>query len=191
MCLNTIVGLCGSLRRASYNMMLLRAAQAAAPVGTTIEIASIRDVPLYDGDVDAAEGPPAAVRELKDRVAACDGVLIVTPEYNHSIPGVLKNTVDWLSRPPADIPRIFRGRPVAIAGATPGQGGTALAQDAWLPVVRTLGMLPWFEGRLLVSGAAKVFDTSGALVDAATREKLEKFVLGFCAFVDRQKGSRT
>ena len=188
--MNTIVGLCGSLRRASYNMMLLREAQAAAPAGTTIEIASIREVPLYDGDLDGADGPPAAVRELKDRVAASDGVLIITPEYNHSIPGVLKNTIDWLSRPPADIARIFRGRPVAIAGATTGQGGTALAQDAWLPVVRTLGMLPWFEGRLLVSGAAKVFDSSGALVDAPTREKIEKFVRGFCAFVERQKGSR-
>ena len=171
--------------------MLLRAAQAAAAAGTTIEIASIRDVPLYDGDLDGPDGPPAAVRELKDRVAASDGVLIITPEYNHSIPGVLKNTIDWLSRPPADIARVFRGRPVAIAGATPGQGGTALAQDAWLPVIRTLGMLPWFEGRLLVSGAAKVFDTSGALVDAATREKVEKFVAGFSAFVDRQKGIRT
>ena len=103
------------------------------------------------------------------------------------MPGVLKNAIDWLSRPPADIPRVFRGRPVAIMGATPGQGGTLLSQAAWLPVVRTLGMRPWFEGRVNVSGAGKVFDTDGRLADEGIRDRIRTFVEGFTGFVDSQR----
>jgi NAD(P)H-dependent FMN reductase len=179
----TIVGISGSLRQGSYNSMLLRAAAAAAPAGAAIDIASIRGIPLYDGDDEAASGVPPAVDALKARIVAGDGLLIVTPEYNNSIPGVVKNAIDWLSRPPADIGRVFRGRPVAIMGATPGLGGTNLSQAAWLPVIRTLGMLPWFEGRLGVSSAAKVFDASGAIVDEKIAERLTAFVHGFAAFV--------
>ena len=183
----TIVGLCGSLRRGSFNLLLLRGAADATPPGTSIEIASIREIPLYDGDVEAERGIPPPVQQLKDRIAAAAGVLIVTPEYNNSIPGVLKNAIDWLSRPSADIPRVFRGRPVALMGATPGPGGTALSQAAWLPVIRTLGMRPWFEGRVMISGAAKVFDGEGHVTDAATRERIQSFVLGFSAFADAQR----
>jgi chromate reductase len=182
----TIIGLCGSLRRASFNLMLLHAAVEAAPPGTSIEIESIRDIPLYDGDVEAEQGIPPAVQRLKDRIAGADGVLIVTPEYNNSIPGVLKNTIDWLSRPASDIGRVFRGRAVALMGATPGPGGTALSQAAWLPVLRTLGMR-LFEGRVLISGASKVFDGSGRVVDAATHERIRAFVEGFAAFVAAQR----
>jgi chromate reductase, NAD(P)H dehydrogenase (quinone) len=167
--------------------MLLRAAVAAVPAGSTIEIESIRDIPLYDGDVEAEQGIPQAVQQLKARIVAADGLLIVTPEYNNSMPGVLKNAIDWLSRPSADIPRVFRGRPVAIMGATPGQGGTLLSQAAWLPVVRTLGMRPWFEGRVNVSGAGKVFDTDGRVADEAIRDRIRTFVEGFTAFVDSQR----
>jgi NAD(P)H-dependent FMN reductase len=167
--------------------MLLRAAADAAPAGTSIEIESIREIPLYDGDVEAEHGLPPAVRRLKDRIAAADGVLIVTPEYNNSVPGVLKNAIDWLSRPGADIARVFRGRPVAVIGATPGPGGTALSQAAWLPVLRTLGMRPWFEGRVLISGAGKVFDAEGRVTDAATRDRIRAFVEGFAAFVESQR----
>jgi chromate reductase, NAD(P)H dehydrogenase (quinone) len=170
--------------------MLLRAAVEAAPTGSSIQIESIRDIPLYDGDVEAEQGIPPAVRQLKARIAAADGLLIVTPEYNNSMPGVLKNAIDWLSRPPVDIPRVFRGRPVAIMGATPGQGGTLLSQAAWLPVVRTLGMRPWFEGRVGVSGAGKVFDTDGRVVDEATRDRIRTFVEGFAAFADSQRSIR-
>ena len=182
-----IIGLCGSLRRGSFNLMLLRAAVEAAPAGTAIEIAPIREIPLYDGDVEAESGVPAAVQSLKDRISAADGLLIVTPEYNNSMPGVLKNAIDWLSRPPADVPRVFRGRPVAIVGATPGLGATSLSQAAWLPVLRTLGTRPWFEGRLGIPGAAKVFDSEGRLTDASTRDRIRAFVEGFAAFVETQR----
>jgi chromate reductase, NAD(P)H dehydrogenase (quinone) len=184
----TLVGLCGSLRRASFNLMLLRAAADLLPAGTTLDIASIRDIPLYDGDLEAEQGVPAAVEQLKDRIAAADGLLIATPEYNNSVPGVLKNAVDWLSRPPADIPRVFRGRPVAIMGASPGPRGTALAQTAWLPVVRILGLRPWFDGRLLVAGAKPLFDQEGRLTDEATRTQVRTFMEGFAAFVEYERG---
>jgi NAD(P)H-dependent FMN reductase len=184
----TIVGVCGSLRRGSFNLMLLRAAVEAAPAGTSIEAESIREIPLYDGDVEVERGVPAVVQRLKDRIAGADGLLIVTPEYNNSMPGVLKNAIDWLSRPSADIPRVFRGRPVAIMGATPGSGGTALSQAAWLPVLRTLGMRPWFEGRVLISGAGKAFDGDGRVADAATRDRIRTFIEGFAAFVGAQRG---
>jgi chromate reductase, NAD(P)H dehydrogenase (quinone) len=183
----TILGIAGSLRHGSFNAALLRAAAAAAPAGTVVEIASMRDIPLYDGDREADDGIPVPVRELKDRLAAADGLLISTPEYNNSLPGVLKNTIDWLSRPASDIPRVFGHRPVALMGATPGPGGTALAQAAWLPVLRTLGTAPWFEGRMLVSGASKVFDKDGALIDDAIRERLTAFVAGFAAFAAERK----
>ena len=120
-------------------------------------------------------------------MSASDGVLIASPEYNNAMPGVLKNAIDWLSRPGADIPRVFRGRPVAVMGATPGPGGTLLAQAAWLPVIRTLGMRPWFEGRLQMSGAGKVFDSEGRVVDEAVRSRIRTFVEGFAAFVEAER----
>jgi len=177
-----IIGLAGSLRRASFNGMLLRAAADAAPEGSIVEIASLRGIPLYDADVEA-DGIPAPVRELKERIAAADGLLLVTPEYNNSLPGVMKNAVDWLSRPSVDIPRIFGGRRVAIMGATLGGGGTSLAQAAWLPVLRTLGTAPWFGGRLMIANAAKVFDADGTLTDDVIRQRLVSFMKGFAAYV--------
>jgi NAD(P)H-dependent FMN reductase len=178
-----LIGISGSLRRASYNTSLLRAAAALAPAGVAVEIATLRDIPLYDGDVEAATGIPAAVTALKDRIAAADGLLLVTPEYNNSIPGVFKNAIDWLSRPPADIKRVFGGKPVALIGATPGGFGTLLSQSAWLPVLRTLGTRPWFGARLQVSRADKVFNAAGDLTDAAVEGQLRQFMDGFAGFV--------
>jgi chromate reductase, NAD(P)H dehydrogenase (quinone) len=183
----TIVGLSGSLRRASFNAMLLRAASQVAPTGATVEIGSIRGIPLYDGDVEAAEGIPDTVQELKGKIVAADGLLIVTPEYNNSIPGVLKNAIDWLSRPDEDIPKVFGGRPVALIGTTPGQGGTSLAQVAWLPVLRTLGTAPWFGGRMNVSKANETFDGEGKMIDEKTRRRLAAFMEGFAAFVSQHR----
>jgi len=178
----TIVGLAGSLRKGSFNEALLRAAIELAPSGTTIEHASIRGIPLYDGDAEAASGIPETVQKLKDKIAQSDGLLLVTPEYNNSIPGVFKNAIDWLSRPGADIPRVFGNRPTALMGATPGGAGTILAQAAWLPVLRTLGTRPWFGGRLIVSGAGKVFDADGKLIDEKIRQQVTSFMAGFAKF---------
>jgi len=178
-----LIGLSGSLRRASYNSALLRAAAAMMPADSALRIESIAGIPLYDADAESARGIPEPVAQLKDAIAASDGLLLVTPEYNNGIPGVAKNAIDWLSRPPADIARVFRGKPVAIAGASTGGFGTILSQNAWLPVFRTLGADLWSGARLLVSRAGSVFDATGEITDAATREALGRFVAGFVDWV--------
>jgi NAD(P)H-dependent FMN reductase len=178
-----IVGIAGSVRKASYNGALLRAAAEVAPAGTQLDIATIANVPLYDGDVEAERGIPSAVVELKDLISGADGLLLATPEYNNSMPGVFKNAVDWLSRPPKDIPRVFRDKPVALIGATPGQGGTRFAQSAWLPVLRTLGTSLWTGKQLYVAGAGKLFDSQGRLTDPDTKKRLGDFMDGFAKFV--------
>ncbi|KDA04146.1 NADPH-dependent FMN reductase [Hyphomonas oceanitis] len=177
-----ILAISGSLRKASYNSGLVRAAEALALEGVQVTGMALHGIPLYDGDVEAAEGIPAAVTALKDAIRAADGVLLVTPEYNNGIPGVFKNAVDWTSRPASEIGEIFGGKPVAIIGASLGGFGTILSQNHWLPVIRTLGMRPWFEGRLLVSRASGLFDSEGNLTDDETRKKLSDFVAGFAAF---------
>jgi chromate reductase len=180
----TIVAISGSLRVRSFNSMLLRAAVEVAPAGVSVVAASIAEVPLYNADVEAA-GMPAPVAALKEEVAGCDGLLLVTPEYNNSIPGVFKNAIDWLSRPPADLPRVFGGCPVGIIGATPGKGATLLSQAAWLPILRTLGTLPYFGGRVAIAQAGHLFDAEGHLTDAASRGQLTSYMSGFAAFVTR------
>ena len=187
----TLIGLSGSLRRGSFNTSLLRAAAALMPEGATLDLRTLHGIPLYDGDVEADEGIPASVTALKDSIAAAQGVLLGTPEYNNGIPGVFKNGIDWLSRPPADIKRIFASKPVALIGASPSGFGTILSQAAWLPVLRTLGTRPWFGGRLLVSKAQTVFDDQGALQDPKVREQLQEFLRGFVTFIREQPpGSR-
>lgn len=179
-----LLGISGSLRRASYNSALLRAATRLMPQDATLEVASIRGIPLYDGDIEA-QGIPPAVSQLKEAVVKAAGVLLVTPEYNNSIPGVFKNTIDWLSRPNSDARRVFGGKPFAVMGASPGGFGTILSQVAWLPVLRTLGTQFWTGGRLQVSRAAVVFDDAGNLRDAAIEEQLKQFLAGYVAFVRR------
>jgi len=179
-----VLGISGSLRRGSYNSALLRAATRLMPPDSTLEIASIRGVPLYDGDVEA-QGMPVAVTQLKEAVVKADGVLLVTPEYNNSMPGVFKNAIDWLSRPASDIKRVFGGKPFAIIGTSPGPFGTVLSQNAWLSVLRTLGTQTWFGGRVAVARAANVFDESGSIKDPAVEEQLKQFLAGYVAFVRR------
>ena len=179
-----LLGISGSLRQGSFNTALLRAADALMPAGATLQIASIRGVPLYDGDVEA-QGMPASVVELKEQVAAAAGLLLVTPEYNNSIPGVFKNAIDWMSRPPEDADRVFAGKPVALIGASPGAFGTILSQNAWQPVLRTLKAQLYTQGRLMVPRASGVFDAGGALVDEKIRERLRDYLLGFVEFAAR------
>lgn len=126
--------------------------------------------------LEAAQGIPLAVQQLKAQILAASGLLLVTPEYNNSIPGVFKNALDWLSRPPADIAKVFGDRPVGVIGASPGGFGTILAQNAWLPVLRTLGTRMWLGGRLQVSRAGNVFNAAGELADDAARNQLRKYL---------------
>ncbi len=177
-----LVAISGSLRKGSFNTALLRAALTMAPQGVEIVEGSIRGIPLYDGDAEAADGIPEAVTTLKERVAAADGVILFTPEYNSGIPGVFKNAIDWMSRPSTDIARVFGAKPFAITGASPGNFGTLLSQEAWLPVMRTLGTVPWFGAKLMVSRAGTVIQ-DGRIADEATAKKLSDFIAGFSTFV--------
>ena len=185
--MTTIIGLSGSLRTASYNTALLHAAAALMPADTTLVVKTIHGIPLYNGDEEDANGVPPLVEELKIGIARADGLLLATPEYNHSIPGPFKNAIDWLSRPDDDIPRIFGDKPVSVIGASPGGFGTILAQNAWLPVLNTLGTLPWFGDRLLLTRAHQAFTADGQLSDPATREHLRAIVTAFVRFVATRK----
>jgi NAD(P)H-dependent FMN reductase len=177
-----ILGISGSLRAGSYNTALLRAAQALGGDACELRLATVHGIPLYDGDLELRAGLPESVVVLKEQVTTSDGVLLATPEYNNGIPGVFKNAIDWLSRPPSDIARVFGGRPFAVIGASPGAFGTILSQNAWLPVLRTLGARYWTGGRLMVSRAANVFDEHGEIRDDAVRGQLARFLAGFAAF---------
>lgn len=179
----TLIGLSGSLRTGSLNSALLAAATELAPSGLKVEIATIRGIPLYDGDVEEKEGIPEAVAELKDRIAGARGLLLATPEYNASIPGVLKNAIDWMSRPSKDIPRVFGGKPIGVIGATPGPGGTRLSQTAWLPIFRLLNMRPFFGKSVFLNGAGQAFDAQGQLADEKLREVVKQFMSGLAEFV--------
>jgi len=182
-----LIGVSGSLRQGSFNASLLRAAAELMPPAAELAIGTLRGVPLYDADVEASEGIPAAVVALKESLAGADGLLLATPEYNNSIPGVTKNAIDWMSRPASDIARVFRGKPVALMGASPGGFGTILGQNAWLPVFRTLGAQLWSEGRLLVSRASTVFANDGTLSDPKVRQALQGFLADYVAFVQSNR----
>jgi len=183
--MTTLLGISGSLRKGSFNTALLRAAGEMLPAVTTLEVRTLHGVPLYDADLEAATGVPSAVAALKEAFGKADGILLSTPEYNSGIPGVFKNGIDWLSRPPADVARLFAGKPIAVIGASPGGFGTILSQNAWLPVLRTLGTRPWFGAKLMVSRAGSVFDDAGSLKDSAIRRQLQEFIAGFVEFVRR------
>ena len=175
----SLVLLAGSLRRSSLNARLAHALAGLAPEDWDCAVATPAGIPLYDGDAEEAEGIPPAVAALKERIAAADGLVLVTPEYNQGVPGVLKNTIDWLSRPPRDIGRVLRGRPVALCGASPSPVGTRTAQYAWLPTLRGLGMQQWAGGSLFVGSAGDAFDADGDLADPELRRRAEAFITDF------------
>ncbi len=185
----TIIGVSGSLRRGSLNTALLHAAAELMPGGAELQVRTIHGIPLYNADEEVSNGIPKAVAELKDSIAASSGLLLATPEYNNSMPGVFKNAIDWLSRPSEDADRVFGGRPVALMGASPGGFGTILSQNAWLPVLRTLEMKPWFGGRLQVSRAHQAFDASGKLTDESVKARLRDFLEGFVKFTRAEPGN--
>jgi NAD(P)H-dependent FMN reductase len=182
----TLIGISGSLRTASFNSALLRAAARMMPAGSELRMESLSSIPLYNGDIED-KGIPDAVAYLKDAVAAADGLVLATPEYNNSVPGVAKNAIDWMSRPPADSSRVFGGKPVAILGASPGSFGTVLSQSAWLPVFRILGADFWSGTRFALPRAGNVIGSNGDITDNATQELLAKFVGGFVAYVRSRK----
>ncbi len=178
-----ILGISGSLRQGSFNTMLLNQAAKLAPEGIDFQIGTIKGIPLYDGDLEDSSGLPPAVQKLKTQVMESDGVLLVTPEYNNSMPGVFKNAIDWLTRPASDVTRVWGNRAVAVIGASPGNFGTILSQQAWLPVLRLLGTRPWFGDRLMVVRADSVFNEAGEIADEAVLAHLRKLMAGFSAFV--------
>jgi chromate reductase len=161
-----ILGIAGSLRRQSYNRALLRAATQIAPEGATIDIFEIDGIPPFSEDDE--QDPPAKVVELKRRIREADAVLFVTPEYNYSIPGVLKNAIDWASRPYGD--SAWSGKPAAIMGASTGRIGTARAQYHLRQVMVFLNMFPLNQPEVMVGAADERFDTVGNLTDEETRE---------------------
>jgi NAD(P)H-dependent FMN reductase len=182
--MTTIIGISGSLRRDSWNTLLLQEAQRLAPSSVKVVIESIRDIPLYDGDVEQESGLPASVVRLKEAIAAADGLLIVSPEYNASMPGVLKNAIDWLSRPGKDIPRVFGKKPLGLMGASNGRGGTRNSQAAWWPVFCALMVDPWFGQRLFVDSAQNSYDpTTRTLVNDELKALITKYMAGFSEFV--------
>lgn len=178
-----LLALSGSLRRDSLNTRLAHALASLAPEGTEVEVRTLHGVPLYDGDLEAEHGLPDAVRALRRAMFAADGVLLVSPEYNNSLPGVAKNAIDWLSRPDReDRQSPFQDRAFALAGASPGAFGTILGQSAWLPVLRLLGARIWTGGRLLLPQAGAAFDAEGRLGEAELRQRAAEFVAGFSRF---------
>lgn len=155
-----------------------------------VYIESIDGIPLYNGDVEEEQGIPQIVNSLKQKIANSDGIILVSPEYNHSIPGTLKNAIDWLSRPPKDIPQIFANKAVAILGATPSNSGTRFSQVAWLPIFRTLSLVPWSGMEFYLDKADKRFNDEGRLIDEESKKLLKKFVDGFFQFCTSLKGDQ-
>jgi len=168
-----LLGICGSLRKGSYNAMALRAACELLPPGTTMSIADLRGIPLYDEDL-RAQGEPAAVTQLKAQIREADAVLIVTPEYNFSIPGVLKNALDWASRPPEPP---FDDKVVALMGASTGMAGTARVQYDLRKVMVFLNAFVVNKPEVFIREAPSKFDASGALVDEPTRKFIAELLL--------------
>jgi chromate reductase, NAD(P)H dehydrogenase (quinone) len=183
-----VVAICGSLRKGSYNRMLMNNAFERAPEGLVFEEVSFRGWPVYDGDMEAT-AYPAEISDAKERIGRADGLLLVTPEYNFSVPGPLKNAVDWLSRPADDSPLL--GKPVGTIGAATGWAGTERAQLVWMYTFRFLHMPQFPDYAVHVSGAAKAFDEHGKLVTELFVNDLDAYLAKFREWLEgleRAKG---
>jgi len=176
-----ILGIVGSLRKASLNGALMRAAIELAPPDVTIEVADIAAIPPYNQDWEF--NPPAAVAELKARVRSADGVLFATPEYNYSIPGVLKNAIDWVSRPYGD--NAWDGKPVALMGASLGPLGTARCQYHLRQSFLTLNVIPVTRPEVMLGTADQRFDADLRLVDEKSREMVARLVMSLKVLIEK------
>ena len=176
-----IIGIAGSLRQGSFNRAVLRAAQELAPDGMRINSFDIAPIPPYNEDV-RQQGFPPPVEDLRNRITAADGLLIVTPEYNYSIPGVLKNAIDWASRPPG---QPFDAKPIALMGASPGMMGTGRAQYHLRQCFVYLNGLVMNRPEVMVPAAQNKFDATGALTDQPTREFIAAHLAALKAWVLR------
>jgi chromate reductase, NAD(P)H dehydrogenase (quinone) len=162
----TILGICGSLRKGSYNRMLLNAAKGLSPGGVTLDEVKIDELPLFNADLES--NLPQSVKYLKAKIKAADAILFISPEYNYSIPGVLKNAIDWASRPYPD--NSWAGKPVAIMGVSGGMLGTARMQYHLRQVFVFLDMHPVNKPEVMVGMAAQKFDKDGKLTDETARK---------------------
>ncbi len=179
-----ILGFAGSLRKESYNRSLLRAASELLPEGASLEIFDLEGIPPFNQDLE--NQPPQKVRDFKTKIRAADAILIVTPEYNYSIPGVLKNAIDCASRPHGD--NAFDGKPVAVMGASIGMLGTARAQYHLRQSFVFLNMYPLNQPEVMVPFAQEKVDKTGKLTDSKTREKVEALLQGLVAWTKKLKG---
>jgi chromate reductase len=183
-----ILGIAGSLRQASYNRAALRAAERLVPEGARLDIFDLAGIPPFNQDGEA--NPPARVVELKRSIRAADAVLLVTPEYNYSIPGVLKNAIDWASRPYGD--NSWDGKPVALMGASPGTLGTARAQYQLRQLFVALNMPALNRPEVLISNAAERFDEQGNLKDENTRKHIRNLLVSLVEWAQQlERGKRT
>jgi chromate reductase, NAD(P)H dehydrogenase (quinone) len=178
-----ILGIAGSLRRGSFNVATLRTAQELAPSGVTIDIFDITPIPLYNEDV-RQQGFPTPVEDLRARIKSADGLLIVTPEYNYSIPGVLKNAIDWASRPPE---QPFDGKPIGLMGASGGMFGTGRAQYHLRQCFVFLNGLVMNRPEVMIPAAQTKFDADGKLTDQPTRDFITAHLTAFKAWVLRMR----
>jgi chromate reductase, NAD(P)H dehydrogenase (quinone) len=174
------VGFAGSLRRGSYNRALLRAARELAPPTLHIDIHEVDGIPLYNSDVEAG-GMPSGVVQLREAIGKADAILIATPEYNHGVPGVLKNTIDWMSRPPQN--SALNGKVAAVMGASRGITGTARAQSQLRQSFVLTNTYSLLQPEVLVGLAHEKFDADGHLLDQATRDVLTVFLQRFTELI--------
>ena len=182
----TILGIAGSLRKASFNRAALRAAQQLVPDGASLEIFDLDGIPPFNQDDEAH--PPERVTLFKQRIRAADAILIVTPEYNYSIPGVLKNAIDWASRPYDD--NSWDGKPVALMGASVGAMGTSRAQYHLRQVLVFINMYPLNKPEVMITNASQRFDAKGNLTDAETKAHIQKLLVALVAWVKHHEGGR-
>jgi chromate reductase len=179
-----ILGVAGSLRKGSYNRAALRAAKQLAPETARIEIFELDGIPLYNQD---EEGNfPAKVKALKAAIRAADAILIVTPEYNYSVPGVLKNAIDWASRPYGD--SAWEGKPVAVMGAAAGPLGSARAQYNLRQIFVFLNMYPVNRPEVMISSAQDKFDAQGTLTNETSRQLIRQLLENLVAWTERLRG---